>query len=124
MAAVEITQHCIAMIYDKPVLSIPTKLQNIAEVGEVRGLFLNKPDPERMGIAKWTILCEIIPYINYASCLPHLLYRSDYEETTFSPITEQISVVIKNIRQKLIGSLKTNIPIKTVPTAPMPVHTA
>jgi len=31
---------------------------------------------------------------------------------------------MKNIRQKVAGSLKYIIPIITVPTAPMPVHTA
>lgn len=30
----------------------------------------------------------------------------------------------KNTRQKSAGSLKTRIPTKTVPTAPIPVHTA
>jgi hypothetical protein len=37
---------------------------------------------------------------------------------------EQIRVVIKNNLQKSAGSLKINKPTKTVPTAPMPVHTA
>ncbi len=31
---------------------------------------------------------------------------------------------MKKILQKLVGSLKKNIPTKTVPTAPIPVHTA
>ena len=31
---------------------------------------------------------------------------------------------MKNTRQKSAGSLKNNIPISTVPTAPIPVHTA
>jgi len=31
---------------------------------------------------------------------------------------------MKNMRQKLTGSLNKKIPINTVPTAPMPVHTA
>lgn len=44
-------------------------------------------------------------------------------ETTFNPITEAISVVIKNRRQKSAGSLKRKIPTSTVPTAPMPVQT-
>ncbi len=35
-----------------------------------------------------------------------------------------INVDRKKIRQKVAGSLKTNIPTKTMPTAPMPVHTA
>ena len=33
-------------------------------------------------------------------------------------------MVIKNIRQKSAGSLKTKIPTSTVPTAPIPVQTA
>ena len=41
-----------------------------------------------------------------------------------SPINENISVEIKNKRQKVAGSLKKNIPTTTVPTAPIPVHTA
>lgn len=35
-----------------------------------------------------------------------------------------MSVQIKNILQNSAGSLNTRIPIRTVPTAPMPVHTA
>lgn len=42
----------------------------------------------------------------------------------FNPKIETIKVVIKNTRQKLTGSLKKIIPTKTVPTAPIPVHTA
>lgn len=37
---------------------------------------------------------------------------------------EPINVAMKNTLQKPAGSLKTNIPISAVPTAPMPVHTA
>lgn len=33
-----------------------------------------------------------------------------------------INVVIKNIRQKVAGSLKKKMPISTDPTAPIPVH--
>lgn len=36
---------------------------------------------------------------------------------------EATSVVMKNKRQNVAGSLKTKIPIRTVPTAPIPVHT-
>lgn len=39
-------------------------------------------------------------------------------------MTEPISVTIKKTLQKLTGSLKKKIPINTVPTAPIPVHTA
>ena len=37
---------------------------------------------------------------------------------------EPINVVIKSMRKKVAGSLNTNIPTNTVPTAPIPVHTA
>jgi hypothetical protein len=37
---------------------------------------------------------------------------------------EAINVERKNILQKVAGSLKMNIPTKTVPTAPIPVQTA
>lgn len=37
---------------------------------------------------------------------------------------EPIKVSIKNTRQKSVGSLKTMMPMITVPTAPMPVQTA
>lgn len=37
---------------------------------------------------------------------------------------DPINVAIKNILQKSEGSLKKKIPISTVPTAPIPVHTA
>jgi len=40
------------------------------------------------------------------------------------PIIELISVKIKNILQKPAGSLRKNIPIIAMPTAPMPVHIA
>jgi hypothetical protein len=48
----------------------------------------------------------------------------DYSETNFKPTMEIIRVLRKKIRQKLAGSLKINIPSNTVPTAPIPVHTA
>ena len=37
---------------------------------------------------------------------------------------DKINVLIKNTRQKVAGSLKTIIPTKTLPTAPIPVQTA
>tara|TARA_Y100000780_G_scaffold181764_1_gene167571 strand:+ start:43812 stop:44171 length:360 start_codon:yes stop_codon:yes gene_type:complete len=37
---------------------------------------------------------------------------------------DPINVVKNSIRKKVAGSLKTNMPTKTVPTAPMPVQTA
>ena len=43
--------------------------------------------------------------------------------TLFSPITEAISVVRKNIFQNDTGSLKTKNEINTAPTAPIPVQT-
>ena len=48
----------------------------------------------------------------------------DYSETNFKPTMEIIRVLRKKIRQKLAGSLKIKIPSRTVPTAPIPVHTA
>lgn len=54
----------------------------------------------------------------------HLLRDSrPNQERIFKPTTEAISVVMKSSRQKLAGSLKTRMPMRTVPTAPMPVHT-
>lgn len=44
--------------------------------------------------------------------------------TALSPIMDAISVEMKNKRQNVVGSLKTNIPTNTVPTAPIPVQTA
>ncbi len=37
---------------------------------------------------------------------------------------DETSVKIKNKRPKVAGSWKKKIPTKTVPTAPIPVHTA
>jgi hypothetical protein len=37
---------------------------------------------------------------------------------------EPIKVIIKNNRKNVAGSLNTKMPTKTVPTAPIPVHTA
>lgn len=37
---------------------------------------------------------------------------------------EEISVKMNNRRQNVAGSWKKNMPANTVPTAPMPVHTA
>ena len=45
-------------------------------------------------------------------------------EKTFSPTMELINVVRKRSLTKVRGSLNTIIPVKTVPTAPIPVHTA
>lgn len=42
--------------------------------------------------------------------------------TIFSPITEAMRVKMKNMRQKVAGSLNTRMPMSTVPTAPMPVQ--
>ena len=44
-------------------------------------------------------------------------------EIAFSPTTEMIKVVMKNNLQNVDGSLKTKIPISTVPMAPIPVQT-
>jgi hypothetical protein len=51
------------------------------------------------------------------------LYRSHFE-TNFSPTIEPISRKMKKSRQNSDDSLKTKIPSRAVPTAPMPVHTA
>lgn len=45
-------------------------------------------------------------------------------DTVFNPTIEPIRVMRKSIRKRPAGSLNTHIPISTVPTAPMPVHTA
>ena len=45
-------------------------------------------------------------------------------DTILSPIIDDISVKMKNKRQKVAGSWKNRMPTKTVPTAPIPVHTA
>lgn len=44
-------------------------------------------------------------------------------DITLSPTTEAIRVKMKNSRQKVTGSLKIRMPMMTVPTAPIPVHT-
>lgn len=49
--------------------------------------------------------------------------RNSYD-TNLSPIIELIRVVRKNNLQKVAGSLKIKIPTSTIPTAPIPVHTA
>ena len=49
--------------------------------------------------------------------------RKKRYESIFSPTMEMMSVVMKNSRQKVAGSWKTKMPNRTVPTAPMPVHT-
>ena len=53
-------------------------------------------------------------------------HRSEvtHDETVLSPTIEAISVVRKNSRQNVAGSLKMKMPTSTAPTAPMPVHTA
>lgn len=45
-------------------------------------------------------------------------------DTILSPIIDTIKVVMKKSLQKSAGSLNMTIPTKTVPTAPIPVHTA
>ena len=46
------------------------------------------------------------------------------QDTIFNPIKDPINVIRKKTLQKNIGSSKKRIPITTVPTAPIPVHTA
>src|SRR5690606_38267116 len=50
--------------------------------------------------------------------------RHQCEATTLRPMMEPMSVVMKTKRHSVAGSLKKRIPTNTVPTAPMPVHTA
>lgn len=57
----------------------------------------------------------------YLRILTLLTYKAD---TIFNPMIELMRVAIKSNRKKVIGSLNTNIPTKTVPTAPIPVQTA
>ena len=45
-------------------------------------------------------------------------------EAAFRPTIDPISVIRKNILQKLAGSLKKKIPTIAVPAAPIPVQTA
>lgn len=45
-------------------------------------------------------------------------------DTIFSPIKDAMSVKRKKSLMGVAGSLKTNMPIKTVPTAPIPVQMA
>ncbi len=80
-----------------------------------------KSDPE---IPKPSV---IIPFPDYV--VTQLGFRTSKAtihqfDTNLSPTIEAISVVIKNSLQKLAGSLNTNIPTNTEPTAPIPVHTA
>ena len=53
-----------------------------------------------------------------------ILRNSMAYDTILSPIIDDISVNMKNKRQKVAGSWKKRMPTKTVPTAPIPVHTA
>lgn len=46
-----------------------------------------------------------------------------FHANTLSPIIERMSVVMKNMRQNVAGSLKNTMPTMTAPTAPIPVHT-
>lgn len=52
------------------------------------------------------------------------ILKTSYSLTNFNPIIEAMRVVTKKIRQKVAGSLKKKIPIKTLPTAPIPVQIA
>ena len=57
-------------------------------------------------------------YENRLNCV------SSYFDTNRNPTIDEINVKMKNKRQKLTGSLKKNIPTRTVPAAPIPVQTA
>ena len=54
---------------------------------------------------------------------PHCSKLFHFYDNVFSPMIDPMSVVRKNNLQNVAGSLKTNIPTTTAPTAPMPVHT-
>lgn len=54
----------------------------------------------------------------FPNCCLFLNHDSD-----FSPIIDPISVVRKNSRQNVAGSLNMKIPTITAPTAPIPVQT-
>lgn len=45
-------------------------------------------------------------------------------ETIFNPMIDETNVKMKNNLQNVAASWKKNMPTNTVPTAPMPVHTA
>lgn len=73
---------------------------------------------------------KILFFAHYRQNLSRCQQRGDNSrlrkkryESIFSPTMEMMSVVMKNSRQKVAGSWKTKMPNRTVPTAPMPVHT-
>lgn len=72
-------------------------------------------------LRKWFIETVVIEKMTFFICL-----SETYEcvEVSCNPIIDIIRVLRKNILQKVIGSLKTSIPKITVPTAPIPAHTA
>ena len=47
-----------------------------------------------------------------------------FYDTTFRPMIDAKRVKMKNRRRKFVGSLNTKMPIRAVPSAPMPVHIA
>src|SRR5690606_33496054 len=53
-----------------------------------------------------------------------LMGADQWAETAFRPTMDPMRVVIKTNRHNVAGSLKKIMPTSTVPTAPMPVHTA
>ena len=57
---------------------------------------------------RWSNLSKVTNQIHY--------------EMIFSPMMDAISVVRKNSRQNVAGSLKMNMPTSTAPTAPIPVQ--
>lgn len=52
-----------------------------------------------------------------------MIQYPDHSPTTFNPIIDPISSVMKIIRHVFTGSLNTNIPTNTVHTVPIPVQT-
>ena len=90
------------------------------------------PYPHSAALAMRATLCNVDAcstlFANYMFAVDNVVFewqraaRRLYE-SIFSPTMEMMSVVMKNSRQKVAGSWKTKMPNRTVPTAPMPVHT-
>src|SRR5574344_147253 len=70
--------------------------------------------------------CFFSQHINAFLIAELLFFTSHFskhnDDTILSPTIDITSVEIKNNLQKVAGSLNTTMPIRTVPTAPMPVH--
>ena len=62
-------------------------------------------------------LCAQV-FLHFLFCI-----RLKNHDTSFSPMIEAMSVVMKKSLRNVAGSWKNTIPRMTVPTAPIPVHT-